>query len=87
MDRSEHEVLNEAHRQVVSNEKAASSQVGVLGGDKVRLQQELDEAREERNKAKKGVEDVAAALRQVSAEAREAKERVLAKQTELDRSN
>ncbi|KAF6989468.1 hypothetical protein CFC21_006801 [Triticum aestivum] len=82
--RSEHELLNEAHRQVVSNEKAASSQVGRLGGDKVRLQQKLDEAREERNKAKKGVEDVAAALRQVSAEAREAKERVLAKQIELD---
>uniref|UniRef100_A0A452YQP2 WEB family protein n=1 Tax=Aegilops tauschii subsp. strangulata TaxID=200361 RepID=A0A452YQP2_AEGTS len=82
--RFEHELLNETHRQVVGNEKAASSQVGVLGGDKVRLQQELDEAREERNKAKKGVEDVAAALRQVSAEAREAKERVLAKQIELD---
>ncbi|XP_044971563.1 WEB family protein At3g02930, chloroplastic-like isoform X2 [Hordeum vulgare subsp. vulgare] len=82
--RSEHELLNEAHRQVVSNEKAASSQISILGGDKVRLQQELDEAREEKNKAKKGVEDVAAALRQVSAEAREAKERVLAKQTELD---
>ncbi|VAH05637.1 unnamed protein product [Triticum turgidum subsp. durum] len=82
--KSEHELLNEAHRQVVSNEKAASSQVGVLGGDKVRLQQELDEAREERNKAKKGVEELAVALRQVSAEAREAKERVLAKQTELD---
>ncbi|EMS49895.1 hypothetical protein TRIUR3_20519 [Triticum urartu] len=77
--KSEHELLNEAHRQVVSNEKAASSQVGVLGGDK-----ELDEAREERNKAKKGVEELAVALRQVSAEAREAKERVLAKQTELD---
>uniref|UniRef100_N1QQX4 WEB family protein n=1 Tax=Aegilops tauschii TaxID=37682 RepID=N1QQX4_AEGTA len=82
--RFEHELLNETHRQGVGNEKAASSQVGVLGGDKVRLQRELDEAREERNKAKKGVEDVAAALRQVSAEAREAKERVLAKQIELD---
>ncbi|CAM0956035.1 unnamed protein product [Alopecurus aequalis] len=82
--RSEHELLNEAHRQVVSNEKAASSQVGVLGGDKLRLQREFDETREERDKAKKAVEDLAATLRQVSSEAREAKERVLAKQTELD---
>ncbi|KAM0854168.1 hypothetical protein ACQ4PT_050620 [Festuca glaucescens] len=82
--RSEHELLNETHRQVVSDEKAASSQVGMLGAEKLRLQQEFDQTREERDKAKKAVEDLAATLRQVSSEAREAKERVLAKQTELD---
>uniref|UniRef100_A0ACD5THP0 Uncharacterized protein n=1 Tax=Avena sativa TaxID=4498 RepID=A0ACD5THP0_AVESA len=82
--RSEHELLNETHRQVVSDEKAVSSQVGLLSGEKLRLQQELDETREEKDKAKKAVEDLAATLRQVSSEAREAKERVLAKQTELD---
>uniref|UniRef100_A0ACD5U3G4 Uncharacterized protein n=1 Tax=Avena sativa TaxID=4498 RepID=A0ACD5U3G4_AVESA len=82
--RSEHELLNETHRQVVSDEKAVSSQVGLLSGEKLRLQQELDETGEEKDKAKKAVEDLAATLRQVSSEAREAKERVLAKQTELD---
>lgn len=82
--RSEHELLNETHRQAISDEKAASSQVGMLGGEKLRLQQEFDQTREERDKAKKAVEDLAATLRQVSSEAREAKERVLAKQTELD---
>ncbi|KAM0869455.1 hypothetical protein ACQ4PT_040660 [Festuca glaucescens] len=82
--RSEHELLNETHRQVISDEKVASSQVGMLGAEKLRLQQEFDQTREERDKAKKSVEDLAATLRQVSSEAREAKERVLAKQTELD---
>ncbi|PNT67966.1 hypothetical protein BRADI_3g34295v3 [Brachypodium distachyon] len=82
--RSEHELLNEAHRQVINNEKAASVQFSMLAGDKARLQLELDGAREEKDKAKKAVEDLAAALRQVSSEAREAKERVLAKQSELE---
>ncbi|KAL5224559.1 hypothetical protein ABZP36_011198 [Zizania latifolia] len=71
--RSELKLLNEAHEQV-----------GVLSQDKTKLQKELDDAREEKDKAKKAVEDLAAALLQVSSEAREAKERVLAKQTELE---
>ena len=45
---------------------------------------ELDDTRDERDKVKKAAEDLAAALREVSSEAREAKERVLAKQAELD---
>uniref|UniRef100_A0A0D9XMW0 WEB family protein n=1 Tax=Leersia perrieri TaxID=77586 RepID=A0A0D9XMW0_9ORYZ len=82
--RSEHKILNEAHQQVVTNEKTVSSQIGMLSQDKIRIQHELDDARDERDKAKKAVEDLAAAMREVSSEAREAKERVLAKQTELD---
>ncbi|KAL6641519.1 hypothetical protein ACP70R_019700 [Stipagrostis hirtigluma subsp. patula] len=82
--RSEHQLLQEAHQQVVSNEKTASVQVGHLSEDKNRLLRELGDTREERDKVKKAVEDLAAALREVSSEAREAKERVLAKQAELD---
>ncbi|CAN6324453.1 unnamed protein product [Urochloa humidicola] len=82
--RSEHELLNTAHREVVVSEKAASDRVGKLTEDKSRLVKELEGTREERNKAKKAVEDLAAALREVSSEAREAKERVLVKQAELD---
>ncbi|XP_015697094.1 putative WEB family protein At1g65010, chloroplastic [Oryza brachyantha] len=77
---SGHKLLNEA----LTNEKTVSSQVGLLSQDKIRIQQELDAAILERDKAKKAVEDLAAALREVSSEAREAKERVLAKQGELD---
>ncbi|CAN6283785.1 unnamed protein product [Urochloa humidicola] len=82
--RSEHALLQETHRQVVVNEKAASDQVGKLTEDKNRLLKELEGTREERDKVKKAVEDLAAALREVSLEAREAKERVLIKQAELD---
>jgi len=81
---SEHELLHEAHRQVAVAEKTASAQVGELAEDKSRLLKELDDTRDERDKVKKAVEDLAAALREVSLEAREAKERVLAKQAELD---
>ena len=52
--------------------------------DKSRLLKELDDTRDERDKVKKAAEDLAAALREVSSEAQEAKERVLAKQAELD---
>ncbi|CAL4940805.1 unnamed protein product [Urochloa decumbens] len=82
--RSEHRLLQEAHQEVVVSEKAASDQVGHLTEDKSRLLKELDGTREERDKAKKAVEDLAAALREVSSEAREAKERVLVKQRELE---
>nr|CAB3495153.1 unnamed protein product [Digitaria exilis] len=82
--RSEHELLLEAHQKVVIDEKTASGQVGYLTDDKNRLVKELEDTRDEKDKAKKAVEDLAAALREVSSEAREAKERVLAKQAELD---
>ncbi|CAL4924006.1 unnamed protein product [Urochloa decumbens] len=82
--RSEHEILQEAHRQVVVSEKAASDQVGKLTEEKSTLVKEVADTREERDKAKKAVEDLAAALREVSSEAREAKERVLVKQAELE---
>lgn len=82
--RSEHQLLLEAHQQAVVAEKTASAQAGHLTEDKTRLLKELDDTRDERDKAKKAVENLAAALREVSSEAREAKERVLAKQAELD---
>ncbi|CAD6212190.1 unnamed protein product [Miscanthus lutarioriparius] len=82
--RSEHQLLHEAHQQAVGAEKTASAQVGHLTEDKNKLLRELADTREKRDKVKKAVEDLAAALREVSSEAREAKERVLAKQAELD---
>ncbi|RLN40150.1 hypothetical protein C2845_PM01G47480 [Panicum miliaceum] len=82
--RSEHQLLHEAHQQVVVTEKTASAQVSHLAEDKNRLIKELDDTRDESDKVKKAVEDLAAALREVSSEARVAKERVLAKQAELD---
>ena len=77
---SEHEV----HRQVAVAEKMASARVGKLAEDKSRLLKDLDDTRDERDQVKKAAEDLAAALREVSSEAREAQERVLAKQAELD---
>ncbi|WVZ57781.1 hypothetical protein U9M48_008123 [Paspalum notatum var. saurae] len=82
--RSEHELLQEAHRQAVGAGKTASARLGHLTEEKNRLVKEVGDVRGERDKAKKAVEDIAAALREVSSEAREAKERVLAKQAELD---
>ncbi|XP_062206091.1 WEB family protein At3g02930, chloroplastic-like [Phragmites australis] len=82
--KSEHQLLHEAHQQIVVTEKTASAQVSHLTEDKKKLLQELDNTREERDNVKKAVGDLAAALREVSSEAREAKERVLAKQAELD---
>ncbi|KAL6905395.1 hypothetical protein ACP4OV_002996 [Aristida adscensionis] len=82
--RSDHQLLHEAHQQVVGTENTTSSQVRHLTEEKNKLIQELGEAREERDKVKKAVEDLAAALREVSSEAREAKERVLAKQADVD---
>ncbi|OQU92063.1 WEB family protein At3g02930, chloroplastic isoform X1 [Sorghum bicolor] len=82
--RSEHQLLHEARQQAIGAEKTASAQVGHLTEDKNRLLRELADTREENDKVKKAVEDLAAALREVSSEAREAKERVLAKQAELD---
>lgn len=82
--RSEQQLLHEAHRQAVGAEKTASARVGHLTEGNNKLLMELANTREERDKAKKAIEDLAAALREVSSEASEAKERVLAKQAELD---
>jgi chromosome segregation ATPase len=81
---SEHQMLHEAHRQVATSEKTVSAQVGHLTEEKNKLLKELDDTRQERDRVKKAVQDLAAALREVSSEAREAKERVLAKQLELE---
>ncbi|TVU31536.1 hypothetical protein EJB05_23223, partial [Eragrostis curvula] len=82
--RSEHQLLQETHQQVAASEKTTSVQVDQLTEEKNKLLKELGDTREERDKVKKAVEDLAAALREVSSEAREAKERVLVKQSELD---
>jgi chromosome segregation ATPase len=76
---SEHQMLHEAHQQVATSEKTVSAQVGHLNEEKNKLLKELDDTRQERDKVKKAVQDLAAALREVSSEARESKERVLAK--------
>ncbi|GMH29522.1 hypothetical protein Nepgr_031365 [Nepenthes gracilis] len=76
------EVVKEEKAQALANEILAASSVQGLLGEKNRLVNELDTLREEEEKSKQAMESLASALHEVSAEARETKERLLSRQSE-----
>ena len=79
---SELETVKEEKAQVLNNEKLAASSVQTLLEEKNKLINELENCRDEEEKSKKAMESLASALHEVSAEARDAKEKLLANQAE-----
>ncbi|KAF5442568.1 hypothetical protein F2P56_035212 [Juglans regia] len=80
--KSELDTLKEEKAQALSNEKLAASNVQALLEEKVELINKLENSRSEEEKSKKAMERLASALHEVSAEAREAKEKLLSTQGE-----
>ncbi|KAK7253137.1 hypothetical protein RIF29_37593 [Crotalaria pallida] len=79
---SELETAMEEKAQALNNEKLAASSVQTLLEEKNKLINELDICREEEEKSKKAMESLASALHEVSAEARDNKEKLLSNHTE-----
>ncbi|GMH09127.1 hypothetical protein Nepgr_010967 [Nepenthes gracilis] len=80
--KSELETVEEERAQALENEKLAASSVQSLLEDKNKLINEQETLREEEEKSKRAMESLASALHEVSAEAREAKEKLLSSQAE-----
>ncbi|XP_054812782.1 WEB family protein At3g02930, chloroplastic-like isoform X1 [Prosopis cineraria] len=79
---AELETVKEEKAQALNNEKLAASSVQTLLEEKNKLINELENSREEEEKSKKAMESLASALHEVSAEAREAKEKLLTSQAD-----
>ncbi|XP_057450193.1 WEB family protein At3g02930, chloroplastic-like [Lotus japonicus] len=80
--KSELETVNEEKAQALKNERVAASSVQSLIDEKNKLINELEICRDEEEKTKNAMESLASALHEVSAEARDAKEKLLANQAE-----
>ncbi|XP_072962528.1 uncharacterized protein [Typha angustifolia] len=80
--RNKLQTSEEEKLEALSNEKIASSKIESLSEERNKLLIELETTKDEEEKAKKAMEDLAAALHEASSEAREAQERFLAKETE-----
>ncbi|KAL5568280.1 hypothetical protein UlMin_024855 [Ulmus minor] len=80
--KSQLEAVKEDKTQALNNEKIAASNVQTLLEEKHKLINELEKSRDEEEKSKKAMESLASALHEVSAEAREAKEKLLLVQVE-----
>ncbi|XVF56590.1 hypothetical protein PTKIN_Ptkin06aG0133300 [Pterospermum kingtungense] len=82
--KSELETVKEEKTQALNNEKLAASSVQTLLEEKNKLINELENSRDEEEKSKKAMESLASALHEVSAEAREAKEKLLSSATKQE---
>ncbi|XP_047970980.1 WEB family protein At3g02930, chloroplastic-like [Salvia hispanica] len=80
--RSEVETLKEEKAHSLNNEKLAAENVQTLLEEKNKLINELGNSRDEEEKSKRALESLASALHEVSAEARDAKEKLLSFQVE-----
>ncbi|KAE8691112.1 putative WEB family protein [Hibiscus syriacus] len=80
--KSELETMKEEKIQALDNEKLAASSVQTLLEKKNKLITDLENSRDEEEKSKKAMESLASALHEVSAEAREAKEKLLSIEAE-----
>ncbi|KAG2653180.1 hypothetical protein PVAP13_1NG435500 [Panicum virgatum] len=78
------QALEEEKMDAVNNENNASSQIESICEEKEKLAQELEASKDEYEKVKKAMEDLASALHEMSGEAREARERYLNKQEEIE---
>ncbi|XP_021656601.2 WEB family protein At3g02930, chloroplastic [Hevea brasiliensis] len=79
---SDLDIVKEEKAQALNNEKLAASSVQSLLEERNKLINELEYSRDEEEKSKKAMESLASALHEVSAEAREAKEKLLSGQEE-----
>ncbi|KAK6936517.1 WEB family [Dillenia turbinata] len=82
--KSELETAKEEKAQALNNEKLAASSVQSLLEEKNKLISDLESSRNEEEKSKKAMESLASALHEVSAEARETKEKLLMSQSEYE---
>ncbi|KAK8660336.1 hypothetical protein V6N13_051264 [Hibiscus sabdariffa] len=80
--KSDLETMKEEKIQALDNEKLAASSVQALLEEKNKLITELENSQDEEEKSKKAMESLASALHEVSAEAREAKEKLLSIEAE-----
>ncbi|XP_057750155.1 WEB family protein At3g02930, chloroplastic-like [Arachis stenosperma] len=80
--KSELETVKEEKIQALNNEKLAAASVQTLLEEKNQLINDLENSRDEEEKCKKAMESLTSALHEVSAEAREAKEKLLSSQAE-----
>ncbi|XP_039064603.1 WEB family protein At3g02930, chloroplastic-like isoform X2 [Hibiscus syriacus] len=79
--KSELETVKEEKTRALDNEKLAVSRVQTLLEEKSKLFNELENSKDEEEKSKKAMESLASALHEVSAEARDAKEKLLSCET------
>ncbi|KAG4972792.1 hypothetical protein AAZX31_11G009200 [Glycine max] len=79
---SELETVKEEKALALNNEKLSASSVQTLLEEKDKLINELEILRDEEEKTKKAMESLASALHEVSAEARDSKEKLLANHVE-----
>ncbi|KAI4324864.1 hypothetical protein MLD38_030314 [Melastoma candidum] len=80
--RSDLDALRDEKARALSSERVASSSIQGLLEEKARLVDELKISKEEEEKSKKAMESLASALHEVSAEARDAKEKLVCLQIE-----
>ncbi|URD86787.1 callose synthase [Musa troglodytarum] len=82
--KSELKKLEEEKLQALDKDKIAASDIERLLEEKNKLIDELNTSRDEAEKVKKAMEGLASALHEMSTEARENQERLLAKQAEIE---
>ncbi|XP_066345768.1 WEB family protein At5g16730, chloroplastic-like [Miscanthus floridulus] len=72
--------------EALNSDKYASSEIETLNEQKNQLADELEATKDELEKVKKAMEGLASALQEMSAESREAQEKYLLKQDEIERA-
>ncbi|XP_008796253.1 putative WEB family protein At1g65010, chloroplastic [Phoenix dactylifera] len=82
--KSKLQVMEEEKMEALNNEKVASSNIKSLTEENNKLATELETTRDEGERVKKEMETLASALHEASTEARETRERFLAKQVEVE---
>ncbi|XP_020675369.1 WEB family protein At3g02930, chloroplastic isoform X1 [Dendrobium catenatum] len=82
--KSELQNLKQEKLLATENEKIVASKIESLSEEKIKLMRELETARYESENNKKDMEELASALRKVSLEARETREILLEKHTEIE---
>ncbi|CAN1217761.1 WEB family protein At5g16730, chloroplastic [Linum perenne] len=82
--KSELETVKEEKMQALRNEKLSASSVEGLIQEKNKLISQVEDYKEEEEKSKRAMESLASALHEVSAEAREAKEKLFSSGTDCE---
>ncbi|KAG8071952.1 hypothetical protein GUJ93_ZPchr0006g42212 [Zizania palustris] len=84
--RSKLHAMEEEKMDAINNGSLACSQIETICEEKDRLAKELESSRDESEKVRKAMEDLASTLQEMSADARESRERYLNKQEEIERT-
>lgn len=78
------QAVEEEKTEALNNDQLASSEIAALTEQKNELAKELEASKDEVEKVKKAMEGLASALHEMSAESREAQEKYLIKQEEIE---